>query len=322
MSITTLEGVVTAGEWNSTEAVFMPGVAWTSSTPMPMQDMWHRGTAFDGYRDRFGRSTLGYATEDGGNIQLLQSTRTTGGFIPRVAPASGTAYVSRFTAASTSNHSSGTFYRHYTAAMLIDRLTHTRFEGNTTSVQTIGSPAALPARCMTSLSNATPASDGYGTCMAVTFDWQTAVSDITVSQHAITVTYVNSAGVPGRTATYTTPLPSGFNSAPTQWMYPLKLQAGDTGVRYIQTVTLSAAISVAAINMRILIYRPLAIVPITYNMAGVGGGRGDVITGGGAVVYDDSVLSVVLLPGACSGTLGNSSNWADIINISYAEAHG
>ena len=80
------------------------------------------------------------------------------------------------------------------------------------------------------------------------------------------VTYTNQAGTSGRTSE--TIVCSTISSAATgRFPYANKffigLQAGDTGVRSVQSVVLTASSATAGVKMNIVACRPLALLPIT-----------------------------------------------------------
>lgn len=71
------------------------------------------------------------------------------------------------------------------------------------------------------------------------------------------------------------------------------MQAGDTGVRTVDAIVLQVSNTGASIN--IVVYRPLAYVPVT--LANTGNGV-DPITGGFVQMYNGSVPFVVAQAGA------------------------
>lgn len=75
----------------------------------------------------------------------------------------------------------------------------------------------------------------------------------------VTASYTNQAGTPGRTTTAVIFGGSGQTSAGT--MMRLALQAGDTGVRSVESVTLSATTGTAG-NFGVVLYRPLAMMMV------------------------------------------------------------
>lgn len=117
----------------------------------------------------------------------------------------------------------------------------------TTTGQTIGSPT-LPARDINGSTN------GEGCWIGLLFT--AAATNAAVINNA-TVTYTNSAGVAGRTATLANLVGAQIPATPVigtiVWF---QLQAGDTGVRSIQTLTLGTSLVTGSVSL--LIARPLA----------------------------------------------------------------
>lgn len=106
-----------------------------------------------------------------------------------------------------------------------------------------------------------------------------------------TVSYTNQDGTSGRTATYTHPA----NAETVGQMLPFTLQAGDTGVRSVQSFTCSVSSGTAG-SIGLTLLRRLAEIPVP--VANTGG----VLDGfalGLPQVYNDACLCVMLL---CSGT--------------------
>ncbi len=135
--------------------------------------------------------------------------------------------------------------------LLYDRLVEYPFTGTVLS-GTFAQPAAIPSR------DANAAALGAGVMgMLETFS-ATARAAVT-----FTPTYTNSEGVTGRTAagliTAGTAIAGGISNptgAPFRW----PMQAGDNGIRSVQSYTLSA--SALAANMCFTLIRPLAFLPI------------------------------------------------------------
>ena len=75
----------------------------------------------------------------------------------------------------------------------------------------------------------------------------------------IQVSYTNSTGTSGRTSTPTTFGQTGFRE--NNIFIPIPLQAGDTGVRSIESVTL-AATTAGAGNFGVCLYKPLAMISL------------------------------------------------------------
>lgn len=159
----------------------------------------------------------------------------------------------------------------------------------TTTAQAITSPA-WPARDVAASTN------GEGLRMAM------FVSAATTNAGAVTNTtasYTNSAGTAGRTAT----LASFPATAVAGTWVVFNLQAGDTGIRSVQSVTLGT--SYASGTVHLVVFRPIArIATPTANI----GYPADFAALGLPKVWDSSVLSMRYLPtatavGAVSGSL-------------------
>ena len=73
--------------------------------------------------------------------------------------------------------------------------------------------------------------------------------------------------------------------------YPISLAAGDTGVRSVQTLTLSATWTSG--TMHLVAYRVVAILPLS--AAGVPNGL-DAFTSGMPRLYDNTVLFPIFIP--------------------------
>lgn len=118
----------------------------------------------------------------------------------------------------------------------------------TTTAQAITTPT-FPARDLNGSTNG----EGLQIALLTT----TANTNAAVISNT-TVSYTNSAGTAGRTATFFAAV--GFQAPATPvvgtWM-PFQLQAGDTGVRSIQSVTLGTSYGAGALTL--VVYRVLAV---------------------------------------------------------------
>lgn len=118
----------------------------------------------------------------------------------------------------------------------------------TTTAQAITTPT-FPARDI----NGGAAGEGYNIALLTT----TANTNAAVISNT-TVSYTNSAGTAGRTAVFFGAV--GFQAPATPVIGTLmrfQLQAGDTGVQSIQSVTLGTSYGAGALSL--LVYRPLAV---------------------------------------------------------------
>jgi hypothetical protein len=75
----------------------------------------------------------------------------------------------------------------------------------------------------------------------------------------VTISYTNSAGVSGRTSTATSFGNTGFREAGV--LLPIPLQAGDTGVESIESVTVTATTGTAG-NFGVCMFKPLAMISL------------------------------------------------------------
>jgi hypothetical protein len=194
------------------------------------------------------------------------------GQIPFSNPASGNTYLNRFSAVPQQTCS----------VLLLDRLWHNSGITITqTTGQTINS-AAWPARCPP-LTGATPNADGNDILVGV------EVSAATGNASAITnttLTYTNEAGTGSRTGT----IASFPATAVAGTFVPFALQAGDKGVRSVQSLTLGTSYVSGTIHL--VAYRVLAMLDCIANH----GNALDAITGGFPQLYDDSVPFIAVIP--------------------------
>lgn len=145
-------------------------------------------------------------------------SRTSTGAMPIPAP-SGTTYISSYEAVSTMA----------TTFILADRLVETgALSGIVTTAQTVNS-VALPAR-------ATGATD-----VELWLEIYTALG--ATASPTVTASYTNQAGTAGQTATLVGGIPASGGTA--QRSYQMALQAGDTGVQSVQSVTLGTSTGTA-----------------------------------------------------------------------------
>lgn len=105
--------------------------------------------------------------------------------------------------------------------------------GNSTATQNITGFSGLPAR------------ESTGDGLEI---WIGCSGAIGGTAHNVTATYTNSAGVTGRV----TPATAGIASMPVGRMYQLPLQSGDSGVKSIQSIQLSASSGTAG-NLWVMI---------------------------------------------------------------------
>jgi hypothetical protein len=223
-------------------------------------------------------------------VVLSSSSAVPAGAIPHFDPASNQAYLSRFAAMATQ------------AGMLLlcDRLWHNGgITITSTSAQSITSPT-WPARCPTSGIDETPATTGEGVMLAVEVSAATGAGTPT-----ITISYTNQDGTAGRTATNIVATVASSAAGAT---YLIGLQAGDRGVRSVQSITLSATWTSGTINL--VAYRLLAMLPL---IAGNVGNADDALTGNLPLIYNGTVPYLMFIPTTTTATL---------VVGSYGETHG
>lgn len=189
------------------------------------------------------------------------------GQIP-IPAASGNTHLARFSGVSSAQ-----------AGMLLlcDRLWHNSgFTITSTGAQTINS-AAWPARDMNG------STDGVGVQLGVEISSATGSGTPT-----ITVSYTNSANTSGKTATNSV---ATVATSAAGTFYPIGLAAGDTGVRSVQTLTLSATWTSG--TMHLVAYRVLATLELP--AAGIPNAV-DALTSGMPRCYDTTVPFLIFIP--------------------------
>jgi hypothetical protein len=161
--------------------------------------------------------------------------------------------------------------------LLCDRLWHNSgFTITSTGAQTVNS-AAWPAR------DSNGSTNGVGVILGVEVSGATGAGTPT-----ITVGYTNDANASGKTATNSVATAA---SSAAGTFYPIGLAAGDTGVRSVQTLTLSATWTSGTIHL--VAYRVLASLVLS------AAGRGDAIdalTSGMPRCYDTTVPFLIFVP--------------------------
>lgn len=192
-------------------------------------------------------------------------------------PASGAWYLTRFglNAAVANTH------------QLVDIVWYnTGLTVTTTTAQAITTPT-FPARDSEGSTNG----EGYGIALyALTaLGNAAAVSNTTVS-------YTNSAGTAGRTATFSALVGRQAPATPVIGTFmPFDLAAGDTGVRSIQSITLATTYTSG--TMMLIVYRPIALegVPVANYPSGSLVSRAQLNPG--IRIYNDTCFGVAVLGG-------------------------
>lgn len=189
------------------------------------------------------------------------------GQIPFSNPASGNSYLARLQGQAAQAGS----------LLLLDRIWHNGgFTITSTAAQNITSPT-WPAR------DAVGATNGDGVLCGMEISAATGIGTPT-----ITMGYTNQAGTASRTATN---IIATVASSAVGAFYPIGLQAGDTGVRSVQSITLSATWTSGTMNL--VAYRVLSALELT--AANVPNAI-DALTGGFTRIYNGSVPFLVFLP--------------------------
>jgi hypothetical protein len=221
---------------------------------------------------------------------LSSSSALVNGQIPHYDPASGNAYLARLSASATQAGK----------LMLLDRIWHNGgYTITSTSAQNSTTPT-WPSRCPTSGTDDTPATTGQGVLLAVEIETATGAGTPT-----ITISYTNQAGTSGRTAQNSM---ATVASSAQGAVYLCTLQAGDTGVRSVQSLTLSATWTSG--TMHLVAFRFLAELelPGAFISNSI-----DALTSGLPRMYNGTVPWIVFVPNTT--TVSNVSG-------SYAETQG
>lgn len=173
------------------------------------------------------------------------------------------------------------------AVTLMDRLWHNSgFTVTSTSAQTINS-GTLSARDR----NGATAGDGVMLAMEVT-------ATLGAGTPTLTVTYTNSAGTGSRTGT----IGPILTTSPLGTFYPMTLQAGDLGVRSVQSIQSSATMTSGSVSF--VLYREIASLPLASSALAV---DRDAVALGLPIVYDSSVPFLVAFATATTSTVVDGS---------------
>jgi len=223
-------------------------------------------------------------------VVLSSTSALVNGQIPHYDPVSGNAHLARFTGAATQAG----------MLLLLDRLWHNGGYTITSTAAQNSTTPTWPSRCPTSGTDDTPATTGHSVLLAVEVSAATGAGTPT-----ITISYTNQAGTAGRTATniIATVATSAIGAT-----YFIGLQAGDTGVRSVQSLTLSATWTSGTINL--VAYRILEQLELPGNFIP---NAIDFVTGAGPRIYNGTVPWLVFVP--------NTTTATTVIG-SYAETHG
>jgi hypothetical protein len=217
-------------------------------------------------------------------VVLSSTSAQVAGQIPHTDPGSGNAYLARLQLAATQA----------CTVLLCDRLWNDQLTVNSTGAQSPTTPT-WPAR------DAAGSTNGDGVLIAIE---TSAAASATAA--ALTMTYTNQAGTGSRTA--------GFAVAPTATatiagaFFPIGLQAGDTGVRSIQTIQFSTAWTTGTINA--VAYRVLATLELPGALIP---NAIDALTAGFPRLYNGVVPFLVIVP--------NTTTTSNVVG-SYVETQG
>lgn len=223
-------------------------------------------------------------------VVLSSTSALVSGQIPHYDPVSGNAYLARLSGGATQAG----------RLLLLDRIWHNGgYTITSTSAQNSTTPT-WPSRCPTSGTDDTPATTGHGILLAMEISAATGAGTPT-----ITVGYTNQAGTASRTATNVIATVASSAIGAT---YFIGLQAGDTGVRSVQSVTLSATWTSGTMNL--VAFRII----VDMEMQGAFMSNAlDFISAAGPRLYNGTVPWMVFIPNTTTAT--NFSG-------SYAETHG
>lgn len=200
-------------------------------------------------------------------VALSSTSAQVNGQIPFTNPVSGNSYLARFQAGATI---AGTL-------LLCDRLWHNGgFTITSATSQTVNS-ATFPARDLAGTTN------GDGVLLGLEISAACGAAAPT-----ITVGYTNQAGTSGKTATNSF---ATANSPAAGSFFPIGLAAGDTGVRSVQSLTLS--VSWVSGTMNLVAYRVLAALELTGAFVP---NAIDAITSGFPQLHNGSVPFLIFIP--------------------------
>lgn len=276
MTITTLDGVI---------AGFRPPVHFAKSITATLvagrpASLWALG----------GNPGAGSFDSTLNGVTLSSSSTIPAGALRHYDPASGNSYLGRFQAAATQAG----------VLLLLDRIWHNGgITITSTGSQTIASPT-WPSRCPTSGTDDTPSTNGEGVLLAVEVSAATGAGTPT-----LTLGYTNQAGTSGRTATNVIATVASSAIGAT---YFIGLQAGDTGVRSVQSYQQSATWTSGTVNC--VAYRILAALEMPGNLIP---NAIDALTSGMPRLYNGVVPWLVFIP---------NTTTASVVQGSYVETQG
>jgi hypothetical protein len=259
MAITTLDGAIAGMQW--------PRYIAKAATATPVvgrpQCLWQLA----------GNPGAGAYNTTLNGVILSGSSTQVAGQVNFVDPVSGNTYLARLQASATV---AGTL-------ILCDRLWHNGgYTITATTAQALTTPT-WPAR------DAFGATNGDGVLLGLEISAAAGAAAPT-----ITVSYTNQAGTAGHTGVNSFPT---ANSPTAGAFFPIGLQAGDTGVGAVASVTLST--SWLSGTMNLVAYRPLAALELT---AAFVPNAIDAITSGFPRIYNGTVPFFLFIPATASAT--------------------
>ena len=258
MAITTLDGALAGMQW---PRFFAKAATGTLVAGRPVSTWGIAGNPSAGtYNNTLNGVTL--STQQNGQIDFDD-------------PTSGNTYLARLQAAATQPG----------VLTLCDRLWHNGgYTITSTSAQASTTPT-WPAR------DAFGATNGDGVLLGLEISATTGAGTPT-----ITVSYTDSVGTAGNTATNTI---NTNASAPLGSFYPIGLAAGDTGVQSVQSLTLSTSWTSGTNALHLVAYRPIISLELTgaYVPNAV-----DVITSCFPRMYNGTVPFLIFTPNTTTST--------------------
>lgn len=222
-------------------------------------------------------------------VVLSSSSALVNGQVPHYNPAAGNSNLAYMDA----------FATQAGRLMLLDRLWHNGGYSITTTTAQNSTTPTWPSRCPTSGTDDTPSTNGHGVLIALEVSAAAGAAS-----PAPTLTYTNQAGTASRTASLTQ-VTNNSPAAGATWFFGL--QAGDTGVRSVQSLALNTSWVSGIVNL--VAYRLLASVKIGPTLGGVA----DALTGLGTRLYDGTVPWLVFVP---------NTTTASVISGTYIETQG
>lgn len=217
-------------------------------------------------------------------VVLSSSSAMVNGQLPHVNPVSGNAYLARLQGQATIAGS----------LLLCDRLWHNGGYTITSTAAQNSTTPTWPAR------DAAGATNGDGVLLGLEISAATGAGTPT-----ITATYTNQAGTGSKTGTNLIPTVA---SSAIGAFYPIGLAAGDTGVRSVQSLQLSATWTSGTMNL--VAYRVLAALELT---APHTPNAVDALTSGFPRIHDGAVPFLLFIP---------STTTASNIVGTYVETQG